>query len=100
MVHLRHAECTVQCELRASFIPYANLSAWRTHAVVVAQITEAVADLCDQAFAGFSGGPSMVECEKMHTLPVVRFTFGGRTFDLSPDQYILKVCTVHGHRPV
>lgn len=33
-----------------------------------------------------------VECEKMAQLPNISFDIGGRTFELSPEQYILKVC--------
>ena len=55
------------------------------------QITDAVGQLCDSAFAGLDSGPSMVDCDKVHTLPDVSFTIQGRVFTLKPHQYILKV---------
>lgn len=37
------------------------------------------------------GGETVVDCDALDTMPNVDFTIGGRTFTLSPDQYVLKV---------
>jgi phytepsin len=55
------------------------------------QISEAVGQLCDSAFAGLDSGPAMVECEKLATMPDVSITIQGRAFTLKPEQYVLKV---------
>ncbi|KAF5760506.1 putative phytepsin [Helianthus annuus] len=36
-------------------------------------------------------GQSSVDCAKITSLPTISFTIGGKEFELSPDQYILKV---------
>ncbi|KAG4945933.1 hypothetical protein JHK82_041983 [Glycine max] len=36
-------------------------------------------------------GPSSVDCGKLSSMPIVSFTIGGKVFDLSPEEYILKV---------
>lgn len=36
-------------------------------------------------------GESAVDCAGLSTMPNVSFTIGGRVFDLSPEQYVLKV---------
>ncbi|KAK6918844.1 Peptidase family A1 domain, partial [Dillenia turbinata] len=36
-------------------------------------------------------GLSAVECSSMSSMPSVSFTIGGKVFDLSPEQYVLKV---------
>ncbi|KAG4990129.1 hypothetical protein AAZX31_09G005500 [Glycine max] len=36
-------------------------------------------------------GQSSVDCEKLSSMPIVSFTIGGKVFDLSPQEYILKV---------
>ncbi|CAN4124179.1 unnamed protein product [Withania somnifera] len=36
-------------------------------------------------------GESAVDCGKLSSMPTVSFTIGGKVFDLSPDEYILKV---------
>lgn len=37
------------------------------------------------------GGESTVECSRISSMPTIAFTIGGKTFDLSPEQYILKI---------
>jgi cathepsin D len=37
------------------------------------------------------GGEYMVDCDKLADLPNVTFTIAGKTFSLTPDQYVLKV---------
>ncbi|KAI3809746.1 hypothetical protein L1987_19346 [Smallanthus sonchifolius] len=36
-------------------------------------------------------GESGVDCNSLSSMPIVAFTIGGKTFDLSPEQYILKI---------
>jgi hypothetical protein len=55
------------------------------------QLTEAMGQLCDSAFAGLDSGPAMVECEKLPKMPNVAITIQGRAFTLRPDQYVLQV---------
>jgi hypothetical protein len=33
----------------------------------------------------------MVKCSKLHQLPTIAFTIGGKEFALTPEQYILKI---------
>jgi phytepsin len=33
----------------------------------------------------------MVQCSKLHQLPTIAFTIGGKEFALTPEQYILKI---------
>lgn len=40
------------------------------------------------------GGPSVVDCDKISTLPVISFNIGGRVFPLRPEQYVLQVRAV------
>lgn len=51
-------------------------------------IPQEVEQLCQ--FLDF-GGPAMVKCSKVHTLPTIAFTIGGKEFSLTPEQYILKI---------
>ncbi|KAL4555548.1 hypothetical protein LXL04_038170 [Taraxacum kok-saghyz] len=37
------------------------------------------------------GGESTVDCNKLSSMPNVAFTIGGKTFELSPQEYILKI---------
>jgi hypothetical protein len=37
------------------------------------------------------GGPAMVDCDELHTLPTVALSISGREFTLTPKQYVLKV---------
>ncbi|KAL3688630.1 hypothetical protein R1sor_014939 [Riccia sorocarpa] len=36
-------------------------------------------------------GESLVDCDALHKMPNVAFTIGGKTFELTPEQYVLKV---------
>ncbi|XP_076934416.1 aspartic proteinase A1-like [Bidens hawaiensis] len=36
-------------------------------------------------------GQSTVDCAKLPSMPTISFTIGGKEFELSPDQYILKI---------
>ncbi|KAI8000231.1 Aspartic proteinase A1 [Camellia lanceoleosa] len=53
------------------------------------QILNYVNELCDQLPSPM--GESAVDCENLSSMPSVSFTIGGKVFDLSPDEYILKV---------
>ncbi|KAL5066323.1 hypothetical protein RYX36_028060 [Vicia faba] len=53
------------------------------------QIITYINNLCDKMPSPM--GESAVDCENISSLPVVSFTIGGRTFDLAPEEYILKV---------
>jgi phytepsin len=33
----------------------------------------------------------MVKCSNVHKLPTIAFTIGGREFQLTPEEYILKI---------
>ncbi|OAY55155.1 aspartic proteinase [Manihot esculenta] len=48
-----------------------------------------VDELCDRLPSPL--GESVVDCGGLSTLPNVSFTIGGKVFDLSPEQYVLKV---------
>ena len=53
---------------------------------------EAILDLaCEQAELLNPGGPAMVDCDKLDSLPDVGFTISGKEFTLSPEQYVLQV---------
>ncbi|TKY53992.1 Aspartic proteinase [Spatholobus suberectus] len=53
------------------------------------QILNYINQLCDKMPSPM--GESSVNCGNISSLPVVSFTIGGRTFDLRPEEYILKV---------
>ncbi|KAL4320856.1 hypothetical protein AHAS_Ahas14G0052300 [Arachis hypogaea] len=53
------------------------------------KIIDYVNQLCEKLPSPM--GQSSVDCEKISSMPIVSFTIGGKTFDLSPHDYILKV---------
>ncbi|XP_020238228.1 aspartic proteinase A1 isoform X2 [Cajanus cajan] len=53
------------------------------------QILDYANELCDRLPS--PNGESVVECSTLSELPNVSFTIGGKVFDLSPEEYILKV---------
>lgn len=53
------------------------------------QILSYVNELCSRLPSPM--GESAVDCAGLSSMPNVSFTIGGRVFDLSPEQYILKV---------
>ncbi|KAJ1405566.1 Saposin-like type B, region 1 [Sesbania bispinosa] len=53
------------------------------------QILTYINHLCDKMPSPM--GESSVDCGNITMLPVISFTIGGRTFDLGPEEYILKV---------
>ncbi|KAM1168614.1 hypothetical protein PS1_030619 [Malus domestica] len=53
------------------------------------RILDYVNQLCDRLPSPM--GESAVDCAGLSSMPSVSFTIGGRTFDLTPEQYVLKV---------
>ncbi|XP_028797167.1 cyprosin [Neltuma alba] len=53
------------------------------------QILDYVNELCDRL--PNPNGESTVECGGLSSMPNISFTIGGKAFELSPDQYVLKV---------
>lgn len=53
------------------------------------RILSYVNELCDRLPSPM--GESAVECSSVSSMPSVAFTIGGKVFDLTPEQYILKV---------
>ncbi|PON91933.1 Aspartic peptidase [Trema orientale] len=53
------------------------------------QILNYVNQLCERLPSPM--GESAVDCDGLSTLPNVSFTIGGKTFELTPEQYVLKV---------
>eukprot|EP00201_Polytomella_parva_P012515 CAMPEP_0175053956 /NCGR_PEP_ID=MMETSP0052_2-20121109/9224_1 /TAXON_ID=51329 ORGANISM="Polytomella parva, Strain SAG 63-3" /NCGR_SAMPLE_ID=MMETSP0052_2 /ASSEMBLY_ACC=CAM_ASM_000194 /LENGTH=710 /DNA_ID=CAMNT_0016318571 /DNA_START=373 /DNA_END=2504 /DNA_ORIENTATION=- len=53
------------------------------------ELAEAVGYLCDAMFG--NGGPFVVDCNSMDSLPNITFSIGGRDFALTPRDYILKI---------
>ncbi|KXZ50438.1 hypothetical protein GPECTOR_16g612 [Gonium pectorale] len=52
------------------------------------QIADAVGALCDQVSFG---GPLVVDCATLDRLPTLTLSVGGRSFSLTPQQYVLRV---------
>lgn len=61
----------------------------------LAQIKEAVGKLCGLVQ---SGGPAMLDCADVARLPVITFNIAGKAFELTPEQYVLKVGAGPGAR--
>ncbi|KAI9123995.1 hypothetical protein K1719_005295 [Acacia pycnantha] len=57
------------------------------------KIINYINNLCDKMPS--PNGQSAVDCEKISTMPPVSFTIGEKTFDLAPEEYILKVGEGH-----
>ncbi|CAL0309092.1 unnamed protein product [Lupinus luteus] len=53
------------------------------------RIISYINELCDKLPSPM--GESSVDCGKLSSMPIVSFTIGGKTFDLEPKEYILKV---------
>ncbi|GAA0174255.1 aspartic protease [Lithospermum erythrorhizon] len=53
------------------------------------QILNYINELCEHLPSPM--GESAVDCGSLHKMPSVSFTIGDKVFDLSPDEYILKV---------
>jgi hypothetical protein len=49
------------------------------------QEVEALCDMLD------FGGPAMVQCAKLKSMPSISFTVAGREFMLAPEQYVLRI---------
>ncbi|KAJ0971650.1 hypothetical protein J5N97_019609 [Dioscorea zingiberensis] len=57
----------------------------QTHERILSYVNE----LCDRLPSPM--GESSVDCSSVPSMPTVSFTIGGKTFELGPEQYILKV---------
>ncbi|KAH0696250.1 hypothetical protein KY290_013604 [Solanum tuberosum] len=53
------------------------------------RILDYVNELCERLPSPM--GESAVDCGKLSSMPTISFTIGGKVFDLSPNEYILKV---------
>ncbi|KAG5516439.1 hypothetical protein RHGRI_037225 [Rhododendron griersonianum] len=53
------------------------------------RILDYVNELCERLPSPM--GESAVDCGRLSSMPKVSFTIGGKAFDLSPDEYVLKV---------
>ncbi|GLT83574.1 hypothetical protein SLE2022_018540 [Rubroshorea leprosula] len=53
------------------------------------RILNYINELCDRLPSPM--GESVVDCHSLSSMPKVSFTIGGKIFDLSPEQYVLKV---------
>ncbi|KAF7120239.1 hypothetical protein RHSIM_Rhsim13G0152000 [Rhododendron simsii] len=53
------------------------------------RILDYVNELCERLPSPM--GESAVDCGRLSSMPKVSFTIGGKVFDLSPDEYVLKV---------
>ncbi|CAL5411909.1 unnamed protein product [Camellia sinensis] len=80
---LRDAMCSA-CEMTVVWIQNQLRQNQTRH-----QILNYANELCDQLPSPM--GESAVDCENLSSMPSVSFTIGGKVFDLSPDEYILKV---------
>ncbi|KAJ0561017.1 putative phytepsin [Helianthus annuus] len=52
-------------------------------------VIKLVGDLCNLVPIPF--GASVVDCARIPFMPIITFTIGGKQFELSPDEYILKI---------
>lgn len=57
----------------------------------MSQIITALDKACESLSFGSAGGQAAVDCGKLHSMPDVVFTIGGREFALSADQYVLQI---------
>ncbi|XP_031284493.1 aspartic proteinase A1-like [Pistacia vera] len=57
---------------------------------IIAEINHAIG--AKVSISSWDNGTRAVDCGSLSSLPNVSFTIGGKTFDLSPEQYILKEC--------
>ena len=66
---------------------------WMQNQVALNQTQERIMnyvdELCDRLPS--PNGQSTVDCNALSSMPSVSFTIGGKTFDLTPEQYILKI---------
>ncbi|XP_023636643.1 aspartic proteinase A3 isoform X2 [Capsella rubella] len=80
---LNQAMCSA-CEMAAVWME-SELTQNKTQERILAY----AAELCDHIPT--QNQQSAVNCEKVSSMPIVSFTIGGRTFDLSPQDYIFKI---------
>ncbi|KAI3440167.1 uncharacterized protein J3R85_003779 [Psidium guajava] len=80
---MRDAMCSA-CEMAVVWMQ-SQLQQNRTQEHVLNYANE----LCDRVPS--PNGESAVDCEKLSSMPIVSFTIGDNVFNLSPNEYILKV---------
>ena len=80
---LEDATCTA-CEMAV---------VWMQNQLRQNQTEERILDYANQLCERLPSpmGESAVDCGSLSTMPTVSFTIGGKTFDLAPEQYVLKV---------
>lgn len=74
------------CQFCEVAVQYIKIALQSNH--TIDQIADAVGQMCDSF--GF-GGPAVVDCDRLATLPDVSFTIAGKKFSLTPEQYVLRV---------
>lgn len=66
---------------------------WAENQLITNQSTERIKtylnNMCERLPS--PNGESIVDCDQLASMPIVSFTIGGKQFDLTPEQYILKV---------
>ncbi|KAM3749263.1 hypothetical protein ACB098_05G170400 [Castanea mollissima] len=80
---LRDAMCST-CEMAVVWMQ-SQLKQNQTQEYVLTYVNE----LCDRVPSPM--GESSVDCGKISSMPTVSFTIGGKVFDLTPQEYIMKV---------
>lgn len=81
-------EESTQCQICEMAVNYVKVALANNE--TESQIEDKLAGLCDSlSFLGTS--QAVVDCDKMSSLPDISFTIAGKEFDLTPEQYILKI---------
>ncbi|PNH10574.1 Phytepsin [Tetrabaena socialis] len=81
-----HAGDSVICSFCETAVAYIKIALESNS--TIDQIADAVGALCDQVSFG---GPSVVDCGKLSSMPTISFEIDGRLFPLTPQQYVLRV---------
>lgn len=76
----------VACEFCKTAVQYIKIALESNS--TIDQIADAVGQLCDTLSFG---GPAVVDCERLATLPSITLTVAGKAFPLTPDQYVLRM---------
>ncbi|XP_071709190.1 cyprosin-like [Rutidosis leptorrhynchoides] len=58
---------------------------------IIYSIPDKQGQLCSLIPGGSGIGEATVDCTKISSLPIISFIIGGKQFELSPDDYILKI---------
>ncbi|KAL6770501.1 ASP1 [Auxenochlorella protothecoides x Auxenochlorella symbiontica] len=76
------------CQMCQFVVQYAKVALANNE--TAAEIVDSLDTACESLSLG-SGGESLVDCAKLHTMPAITLTISGKEFVLTPEQYILKV---------